>query len=335
MASRFTPCRLRSPSDEATRPAIAEPGLTTASAIATSGPPNILSFSSFSSFAFGSARFSVTVAVSSCAALEPSSSAVFSSAGGAGGLRSSADRAAFTLSDSARIRTMSPLRIIVLRAAGSSRRAPRITPRIAASCSATISSSSRRRLPTRAWSSGMRASVTYSPIFISSSLDGTSLRQVGINRHPSSATKRMPVTATAPPTGAKSNIANGVPVSSPRMAAMMMLGGVPIRVTSPPRMEPKASGISSSEAGRPACFADCRAAGISKASAPTLFMNPDRLPATPDSIPTWIVVDFTGGRRLRAIMLTAPEFTSPRLATRTSATVTVAALANPENTSTG
>ncbi len=141
----------------------------------------------------------------------------------------------------------------------------------------------------------------------------------------------MPVTAIAPPTGVKSNIVKGVPVNCSRIEAMMILGGVPINVIIPPNIDPKASGISSIDGERPALAADCNAAGMSIASAPTLFINEDKAPATPDNEPIWAVGDLSGGIRRRDRMFTAPEFTNPRLAIKTSATVTVAGLANPEN----
>ena len=55
----------------------------------------------------------------------------------------------------------------------------------------------------------------------------------------------------------------------------MMLGGVPIIVVSPPRMEPKASGISTRDGGTPPFCAVTRATGMRSARAPTLFMNAD------------------------------------------------------------
>lgn len=64
-------------------------------------------------------------------------------------------------------------------------------------------------------------------------------------------------------------------------AETMIFGGVPIRVTSPPRMDPKDSGIRTRAGDREALAADSRAAGINMASAPTLFMTIDSDPATP------------------------------------------------------
>ena len=63
---------------------------------------------------------------------------------------------------------------------------------------------------------------------------------------------------------------------------MMMLGGVPIRVTRPPRMVAKESGIRVSAAGRFAFFAAWMSTGIKSANAPTLFMTAESAPARPD-----------------------------------------------------
>jgi hypothetical protein len=112
-----------------------------------------------------------------------------------------------------------------------------------------------------------------------------------------------------------------------------MFGGVPISVTSPPRIEPKASGISSTAGARPAFAADCSAAGISSASAPTLFMKADSSPATPDRLATCAPAFSIGGSRRRAISSTAPAFCRPRLMTSTIATVTVAGWPNPAKAS--
>ena len=64
--------------------------------------------------------------------------------------------------------------------------------------------------------------------------------------------KTTPTAATPRPTGVKSNMAKPCPVSLARKLAMMMLGGVPMSVVSPPRSVPKLSGMSSWLGGRPA-----------------------------------------------------------------------------------
>ena len=65
----------------------------------------------------------------------------------------------------------------------------------------------------------------------------------GINRHPINDTNNRPTSAVIPPTGAKSNILKGAPRDSSLMAAMMMFGGVPIKVAIPPKMVAKDKGI--------------------------------------------------------------------------------------------
>ena len=67
----------------------------------------------------------------------------------------------------------------------------------------------------------------------------------------------------------------------------MMLGGVPISVTSPPRIDPNATGISSRDGGSPFIRATCMATGIISASAPTLFMNMESSAASPTTAPCW------------------------------------------------
>ena len=54
---------------------------------------------------------------------------------------------------------------------------------------------------------------------------------------------------------------------------MMILGGVPIRVMVPPKIEAKASGIRMNPGVRLALAADFSATGINRASAPTLLIK--------------------------------------------------------------
>ena len=53
----------------------------------------------------------------------------------------------------------------------------------------------------------------------------------------------MPRIAQAAPTGAKSNIAYGSPKDFSRNIEMIILGGVPIKVIIPPRIEANDKGI--------------------------------------------------------------------------------------------
>ncbi len=60
----------------------------------------------------------------------------------------------------------------------------------------------------------------------------------------------MPAMAMKMPTGVKSNMAKGLPVSSSRTRETITLGDVPTSVTMPPRREAKAIGIRKTEGER-------------------------------------------------------------------------------------
>jgi hypothetical protein len=80
----------------------------------------------------------------------------------------------------------------------------------------------------------------------------------------------------------------------------MMFGGVPISVTMPPRIEPKDRGMSRTAAARFALAAVAIATGMNRARAPTLFMNPLKMAAAPESTAIWPTVDPVAGRTSRA-----------------------------------
>ena len=61
----------------------------------------------------------------------------------------------------------------------------------------------------------------------------------------------------------------------------MMLGGVPIWVANPPRIEAKDSGIRSVAGDWPSRAAAWIATGIKSANAPILFIKADRTAAAP------------------------------------------------------
>ena len=113
----------------------------------------------------------------------------------------------------------------------------------------------------------------------------------------------------------------------------MMLGGVPIRVISPPRIEPKESGMRSRAAERLALAADCRATGIIRARAPTLFMKADSTAATPDKAATCPWGEAAAGVTARRTKSTAPEAVRARLITSTAATVITAGWPKPAKAS--
>ncbi len=112
---------------------------------------------------------------------------------------------------------------------------------------------------------------------------------------------------------------------------MTILGGVPISVIMPPRMDAKDSGISDSDALRPLLRAACRSRGISSARAATLFITADRHAASPDMMPMWDASLRPESTKNRASSSMTPELDSPRLTTSTRAMITVAGWPNPEN----
>ena len=74
-------------------------------------------------------------------------------------------------------------------------------------------------------------------------MPAAALRPRGSSRH-AEAEKTTPPIASPMPTGVKSNMPNGWPLSSARSRDTMMLGEVPTSVTMPPSSEPNAIGIS-------------------------------------------------------------------------------------------
>lgn len=109
-----------------------------------------------------------------------------------------------------------------------------------------------------------------------------------------------------------------------RKPEMIRLGGVPIRVVVPPRMEAKASGISSLPGGSARRPAICTATGINSASAPTLFMKADSTAASTHSAAMLSVGPAPPGSTRRVRASTAPVRCKPLLSTSTQATVTTA-----------
>ena len=103
-----------------------------------------------------------------------------------------------------------------------------------------------------------------------------------------------------------------------------MLGGVPISVIIPPRMDANDSGISDNDGLRSAFLAACMSTGISSASAATLFIRAESAAASDDMIamcvPSLRVPEITN----RARSSIAPELDSPLLTIRTSAMITTA-----------
>ena len=111
-------------------------------------------------------------------------------------------------------------------------------------------------------------------------------RRCGKSRQPN-ARNSTPTSASPAPTGMKSNIWNGCPVSSLRTADANRLGEVPISVIEPPSSDAKDSGIRNSEGERLLRRATWIAAGIKIASAPTFFIKADSTATQATSTPTW------------------------------------------------
>ena len=103
-----------------------------------------------------------------------------------------------------------------------------------------------------------------------------------------------------------------------------MLGGVPISVIIPPRMDAKDSGISVRAGLRFSLSAACRSTGISSASAATLFISAESAAETPDIKPIWTNSGRPALMTLPATNSTTPELERPRLIISTNAMTTVA-----------
>src|SRR5690554_4249948 len=135
-----------------------------------------------------------------------------------------------------------------------------------------------------AWfeSFGRRSSVRYSPTLNSLAFaEASSLR--GVRRQPIKVIKTIPAIVIATTTGAKSNNPN---VTLSRYEAIMILGGVPIRVMVPPNNDPKDRGINNSEGERPDSRDIQKTTGINNASAPTLLIKPEQSATTLVSVST-------------------------------------------------
>ena len=93
----------------------------------------------------------------------------------------------------------------------------------------------------------------------------------------------------------------------------MMLGGVPMRVMSPPRMVAKDNGIRLRAGLRLAFFAACRSMGMKRASAATLFMMAESNPATAPIMPMWLISERPPSTTFSEINSMTPALESPRL----------------------
>jgi hypothetical protein len=153
---------------------------------------------------------------------------------------------------------------------------------------------------------------------------------LGISFHPSSATNVIPVKATRPPTGAKSNIAKGSPRAFSLKEDIMMFGGVPTSVAMPPKIVAKLSGMRDSPAARFAFCSVCISTGSKIAKAATLFMKAENMPPMNPIKAICADRDLDAFTKLLVINYTAPERMRPDETTSTKATVIVAGCPKPE-----
>ena len=121
--------------------------------------------------------------------------------------------------------------------------------------------------------------------------------------------------------------------ASARKPDTIRLGGVPIKVVMPPRIVPKASGISTWPGVISSRPDSCAATGINSAIAPTLFMKPDKSAPSPIKAAMLVSRPASRGRTVRANQSTAPVFCSPWLSTSTQATVITAGWPKPAKAS--
>jgi hypothetical protein len=145
-----------------------------------------------------------------------------------------------------------------------------------------------------------------------------------MSRQPKREINSTPATATATPTGVKSNIPKASPPSLAWKLEMMMFGGVPIRVVRPPNKEPKAIGISKTEGAVPRLRAILKATGRKRAKAPILLMKAETTATELVRIPTWICGWSPTLPIILAMASMMPEFWSALPTTETAITVITA-----------
>lgn len=133
----------------------------------------------------------------------------------------------------------------------------------------------------------------------------------------------------------KSNMPKAPRPASSRKAETIRFGGVPTSVVMPPRMVPKASGISTCPGASPMRPASCTATGISSAIAPTLFMKPESRAPSPVRAARLAARPASAGSTLRASASTAPEACKAALSTSTAATVITAGWPKPAKAASG
>ena len=126
-------------------------------------------------------------------------------------------------------------------------------------------------------------------------------------------------------------MANGSPVISWRTRETRMFGDVPTSVTMPPSSEPNAIGIRSIEGEVSFFRASWNATGISIASAPMFFTNPESKATVPVSTITCAPVFVSQGASGLSKRSTIPERATAALTTSALAMIAMMSSENPEN----
>ena len=161
-------------------------------------------------------------------------------------------------------------------------------------------------------------------------MDAAPLLPRGSSRYPN-ARKISPTIAMPAPTGVKSNMPKGSPVSSWRTRETMMLGEVPISVTMPPSSAANDIGISSADTGRSCRRASWNATGIIIASAPMFFTTAESTMTVPASATTCVDVCFRYGLIGRMMRSITPERATAALTISALATMKMMSSLKPEN----
>src|SRR5690625_4123521 len=148
---------------------------------------------------------------------------------------------------------------------------------------------------------------------------------------PNQEINNTPSTATVPPTGVKANIEKpDWPASAWALKLeTIRLDGVPMRVVNPPKMVLKAKGMSMWLGGILRRWAVCKAMGMSKAKAPTLFMKAEKKDPSAETDKMAKTCERVLGRACSAITSTKPVRSSVSLRINTPTTVTTAGWLKP------
>ena len=145
--------------------------------------------------------------------------------------------------------------------------------------------------------------------------------------------KTSPSTVSDRPTGAKSNIANGLPIVSWRTSLTIMLVEVPTSVDSPAISEMNDIGISSADTELPSCRPTLIAVGIRIVSAPTFLVTIDNRAVAPVMAGTCVVSVVSFLSPGASVASTTPDRAIPALTTSAAAMMTTTSLVKPLNAS--